>query len=124
VRLGLAFSKLVAVPVNFKYADIGDADMVGEPINQPALQALRAEGFHRFLELQIANDQSLSALVAKGDQFVKRLRPCFEQQYKANDKQRHFGEGFLQSEKPFLVTWLHQLKTLQLFLKHHRADLQ
>ena len=41
-----------------------DADMVGQPVEERAGQALSAEGFRPFIEWQVARDQRGPALIA------------------------------------------------------------
>ena len=60
---GAALAEPVAVAVHLE-----DVDVVGQPVEQRAGEALGAEGLGPFVEGQVAGDQGGAALVALGDQ--------------------------------------------------------
>ncbi len=64
----LALCQAIALAVHLE-----DVDVVGQPIEERAGQALGAEGFRPFIKWQVARDQRGPALIALRDQFEEQL---------------------------------------------------
>ena len=97
----------VAVAVHLE-----DVDVVGQPVEQRAGQALGAEHGCPLVERQVAGDDGGAALVSLGEHLEQQLGAGLRQRHVAelvDDQQLVGGELALQAQQPLLVAGLDQL---------------
>ncbi len=74
----MALSQAIALAIHLE-----NVDVMGQPVEERAGEALGAEGFRPFIEGQVAGDQRGPTLVALRDQFKEQLGPGFGERDKA-----------------------------------------
>src|SRR5690554_6943151 len=104
---GSAVGEAVAFAVHLE-----DADVVGQPVEKRAGQALRAECLGPFIEGQIAGDEGRSSLIALRDQFEQQLGAGLRQGHEAelvDDEKLVTGHLLLEAQQTALIAGLHHL---------------
>ena len=85
---GTALAKLVAVAVHLE-----NVDVVGQPVEQRAGEALGAERFGPFLELQVARDQRGTSVAALREKYEQELCAGLARGTKAGSSMRRRDRG-------------------------------
>src|SRR5690606_40499326 len=104
---GSAVGEAIALAVHLE-----DADVMGQPVEQCAGEALGAEGLGPFIEGQIAGNQGRAALVTLRDQLEQQFGAGLGQRHKAqfvDDQQLVTGHLLLKAKQTALVAGLHHL---------------
>jgi len=89
---GAALAEAIAFAVHLE-----NVDVVCQPVEKGAGQALGAEGFGPFVEGQVAGDQRGAALIALRDQFEQELGAGLGERHEAQfvDDEQFYGSQLL-----------------------------
>ena len=104
---GLALFEAIAFAVHLE-----DVDVVGEPVEERAGEALRAEHLGPLVERQVGGDQDRAALVALGENLEQQLGAGLGERHETqlvDDEELEVGELLLEPQELSVIARFHEL---------------